>query len=236
MTKEGVAITNGALSLKVGTSTYGCTGTTANSCDYQTSSTLVTVSAISVSSATTIAITGAGFSAYSSTSSPNFKFASIKADSVSVSSDTSATATFNNGIPLTNGTVGVKGQLYFQENASPKQQWAYTTATLVNTPTVTAIDAPVTCSFAGGCSVSISQPGLITSLVGDSTKNQIRVCGQLCTPNVADSTGTVTKCSLPALATQYSIDNFKIIGEQYLMGVPFSSNPALTNTVWDGSH
>jgi len=73
----------------------------------------------------------------------------------------------------------VKGQLYFQENASPKQQWAYfdSTATLINTPSVTAIDSAVTCSYAGGCSVSISQAGLLTSLVGDSTKNQVRVCG-----------------------------------------------------------
>jgi hypothetical protein len=73
-------------------------------------------------------------------------------------------------------------------------------------------------------------------LVGDPSKNQIRVCGYLCTPNPAESTGTVTKCSVPALATQHSIDNFKITGEQYLMGTPFSSNSALTMTVWDGSH
>jgi len=140
---------------------------------------LVTVSAIAKASDTTITITGAGFSAYTGSSSPLFRFASIKADSVSVASDTSATATFNNGIPLTSGTAGVKGQLYFQENASPKQQWAYfdAAATLMNTASVTSIDSAVTCSFAGGCSVSISQPGLITSLVGDPTKNQVRVCG-----------------------------------------------------------
>ena len=179
LTKEGMAIVDGPLSLRVGTSTYTCTGVAANSCNYQTSSTLVTVSAISKTSDTIISITGSGFSAYSGSSSPFFKFASIKADSVSVASDTSATATFNNGIPLTSGTVGVKGQLYFQENASPKQQWAYfdSTATLINTPSVTAIDSAVTCSFAGGCSVSISQAGLLTSLVGDPTKNQVRVCG-----------------------------------------------------------
>jgi hypothetical protein len=179
LTKEGLTVTDGPLSLKVGSSVYACTGASANSCNYQTSSTLVTVSAISKSSDTTIDITGTGFSAYSASSSPFFRFAGIKADSVSVASDTSATATFTNGIPLTSGATGVKAQLYFQENSTPKQQWANfaSTATLINTPSVTSIDSAVTCSFAGGCSVSISQAGLLTSLVGDPTKNQVRVCG-----------------------------------------------------------
>lgn len=179
LTKENLAVADGPLSLKVGTTVYSCTGSTANSCNYQTSSTLVTVSAISKTSDTTISITGAGFSAYTASSSPFFKFASIKADSVSVASDTSATATFTNGVPLTSGITGVKGQLYFQENSTPKQQWAYfeSTATLINTVSVTSIDSAVTCSFAGGCAVSISQPGLLSSLIGDPTKNQVRVCG-----------------------------------------------------------
>ena len=66
---------------------------------------------------------------------------------------------------------------------------------------------------------------LLNSLVGDSLKNQIRVWEYLCTPNPAESTGTVTKCSVPALATQNSIDNFKITGEQYLMDGPSRAIP-----------
>lgn len=46
----------------------------------------------------------------------------------------------------------------------------------------------------------------------------------------------MTKCALPPLPTTQSIDKFSIIGESYLMGVPFSSNNALTMSVWDGSH
>ncbi len=64
----------------------------------------------------------------------------------------------------------------------------------------------------------------------------VRVCGQICKPLLSDSSPTVTKCSLPGLATAYSIDQYKIVEESYVMGVAFSSNSALTNTVWDGSH
>jgi hypothetical protein len=65
-------------------------------------------SAISKTSDTTVAISGTGFSAYSGWSLLFFKFAGIKADSVSVRSDTSDPATFTNGIPLTIATAGVK--------------------------------------------------------------------------------------------------------------------------------
>lgn len=38
------------------------------------------------------------------------------------------------------------------------------------------------------------------------------------------------------MATTYSIDNFDIISESYLIGVPFSSKSALTMKMWDGSN
>jgi hypothetical protein len=38
------------------------------------------------------------------------------------------------------------------------------------------------------------------------------------------------------MPTTYSIDNYKIVSESYLMGVPFSNNQTLTMSVWDHSH
>ena len=119
MTKENVAFALGSISLKVAGVVYACQGASANSCDYQSSDTLLTVSALA-SSANTIELTGTGFSSYSTWTS-NFLLASILANSVVINSDTSATATFNNGIPLTNGASEVKGKFYFQSSSSPQQ-------------------------------------------------------------------------------------------------------------------
>lgn len=89
--------------------------------------------------------------------------------------------------------------------------------------TAVTLDTPVDCSFAGGCSIQINQPGLLKNLVADSSKNVVRVCSQVCTVDKAASTENFVKCTLPALATENSIDNFKIVGESYLFGTPFSS-------------
>jgi hypothetical protein len=44
------------------------------------------------------------------------------------------------------------------------------------------------------------------------------------------------RCTIPPLATTYSIDKYAIVTESYLMGVPFSSIADQTMKVWDGSH
>ena len=56
-----MVITNQALKLKVGTTFYTCTGAGATDCDYQTSDTLLTVSAVAKPSDTTVTITGTNF-------------------------------------------------------------------------------------------------------------------------------------------------------------------------------
>ncbi len=108
-----------------------------------------------------------------------------------------------------------------------------------NAATVTSLDTAVSCSYAGGCTIAITQGGLLANLASDPAKNNIRVCGQLCQLDAAASTASQVKCKLPALATTSSVDQFKIVQESYLMGVPFSSKPLdeeLTMSVWDGSH
>jgi hypothetical protein len=94
-----------------------------------------------------------------------FIFAGIYADSVTVNSDTSATATFNNGIPLTLATQPSRGSLIFQQNTAPAiQQWAVSVNSVANPISASSIDTGVSCSFAGGCQVSITQTGLLANL------------------------------------------------------------------------
>jgi hypothetical protein len=99
---------------------------------------------------------------------------------VSVTSSTEAVATFSNGVPLI--ATALKPYLYFQSDNSPVQHWATSpfTAKLTTGLAATALDSTVSCSFAGGCSLSITEPGLLANLLSDPAKNTIRVCGQRC--------------------------------------------------------
>lgn len=171
-TKENLAVPAGSsLKLKINGNITECTGLNGE-CDYQTSATLATVTSItSDSDLKTVNINGAGFSTFSGYSA-HFKYLSVSADSVQVVNDFLVTAYFNNGIPLT--SVATSGYLYFQSDTSPVQLYATlsTSAKLASPISVTAIDLPLNCSFAGGCQLSITQTGLLTSLLsGDPSKN-----------------------------------------------------------------
>jgi hypothetical protein len=114
-----------------------------------------------------ITITGTGFTGFSS-SLPHFSYSGVIADSVTLNSDMQAVATFTKGIPLTSGSLGVRGYLWFKDDSTLIEQWATSSATLINSPTVTAVDESITCSFAGGCTLSITQNGLLSNLqLGD---------------------------------------------------------------------
>ena len=164
-------------------------------------------------------------------------FAGVLADSVALSSEMQAVATFSKGIPLISGTVPVRGYLWFTDSSTLIQQWATSSAAILNPPSFVEVDQSISCSFAGGCTLSITQSGLLSNLLlGDPYKNSIRVCGQVCKVNVNESTASQVRCNVPALPTLYSIDNYNLISEQYLMGTPFSSDSTQTMLVWDGSH
>jgi hypothetical protein len=137
-----------------------------------------------------ITITGTGFTGFFS-SLPHFSYSGVIADSVTLNSDLQAVATFTKGIPLTSGTLGVRGYLWFKDDSTLVEQWATSSATLLNSPTVTAVDESITCSFAGGCTLSITQNGLLSNLqLGDQARNTIRICGQTCKLNVTESSAS----------------------------------------------
>ena len=186
-------------------------------------------------STTAIKFVGTGFQTLTDYTA-KAKYLGVEATSVVVTSDTEALAEFANGVPLS--SVSQKAFLYFTWAVSPIQHYAVN-VNLTNAATVAALDAPVSCSFAGGCSISISQSGLLTNLLSDPARNNIRVCGQLCKIDTAASTASQVKCTLPPMATTASIDQFKIVSESYISGVAFSSRPTdeqATMSVWDGSH
>ncbi|TNV88211.1 hypothetical protein FGO68_gene8985 [Halteria grandinella] len=218
--------------LKVGSTSYSCSGSNGE-CNYETQTTFPSISTATATDSYSIQFTGTGFTTLSGFEAL-VSFLNIEADSVIVNSDTDLVATFTNGIPIGNGVVP---QLSFSEASSNITHWALNSATVTNTVSSTIqIESSVQCSFAGGCSLKINQPGLIQNLLNDTSSNAIRICGQVCTPQPSLSDAASLSCALPPLATTKSVTDFTIIGESYLYGTPFSSLAAQTLSVWDGSH
>lgn len=66
------------------------------------------------------------------------------------------------------------------------------------------------CSFAGGCTYEVSSIGLASMLKQFPDKNHIKVCGDICEFDEAESTSQVAKCKVPSQSTIYSNENFEI--------------------------
>ena len=156
-----------AITVKVGSTSYTCANSDTTQCQYTTGSSMPSVSAASIVS-NYISLTGTNFIT-SSGFTPKARFAGVYADSVTINSATDAVATFNNGVPYQGSTSPVKPELYFVSTTTTETHWASVTPTLSNQPPNLATSS-VTCSYAGGCALSIAAQGLSSSL-SNSTKS-----------------------------------------------------------------
>lgn len=184
---KAASVASTSLKVKLGTTSSACVGTSGE-CDYETSSVnFPEVSAIALTDAHTLSFTGTGLQLLQADYTAGVTFSGIKADSVTLDSDTSATAVFTQGIPIGSG---VKPKLYFANAATGITHWAVSTATVSNTLTPSlSLDSSLDCSFAGGCLLKVTQPGLVHNLLNDTAKNVIRVCGQVCNATAVNQTG-----------------------------------------------
>ena len=195
------------------------------------------VSSISQTDSLTLSITGLSFQmggASGFVAGVSFVFSN--ADTVTVNSDTSITAVFNNGIPKT--LTAKLSSVYFTSTSPNATHWASvaSNATITNRFVSNSIATPVSCSFAGACNLSINEPGLLNNLINDPNA-AINVCGQPCTLLASQSSASSVQCSLAPLPTTYSIMNYQVIMEDYIVGNPFSSlNNLASWSVFDGSY
>ncbi|TNV88229.1 hypothetical protein FGO68_gene13028 [Halteria grandinella] len=229
---KAASIADNALMVWIGTTQYLCEGG-AGACNYKTDSAIYSITGVSKASTTTIVYTGTGFTSTMVAFDKTGSYAGIQADLTTVDSDTQITATFTNGVPLSQ--VAISPQLNLTFESTMEAHMAVITTTLANPITAIAVDAAVDCSFAGGCFMSISQPGLLTTLQNDASSS-VLVCQQPCLPSPDDSSPATLKCRLPPLATTYSTAQFNITEESYLVGAPFSSKAALTEYLFDGNY
>lgn len=192
---KAVAINSAtAVTVKLGSTSYQCVNSDTTQCQYSTSASMPAVSAASIVSGQYISLTGTNF--FTSGYTAKVRYAGVYADSVSIDSATGVVASFTKGVPFQG--IAVKPELSFVK-PSGETHFASVTATLSNLPP-TLTTAATTCSFAGGCQLTLNTQGL-SSTLSNSTRARINVCGATCAYSAAVSTISATKCLLPALNT-----------------------------------
>jgi len=156
----------------------------------------------------TLVFTGTGF--FTSDYSAAAGFMAVAADSVTIDSDTQATATWTRGVPTTSSDSAAPG-LWFVSDASTETHFAISTAVHTNPLTVASSSSGLECSFAGGCTYELSvNSGLASLLEHHGDTNYIQVCESPCEYLDSESTSSAVKCRLPSLSTAYSNANFQI--------------------------
>ena len=158
----------------------------------------------------------------------------VEADTVVVDSNTQVTATWNDGVPLTSSAASPILRLKDSSNVVTTAICTTSTGghvTLTNAPVIPTTSAQ-TCSFAGGCLLDISSPGLTQMLKSDPENNYVTVCDNRC-PLSQSSTSSSTTCTLPSLSTSYSDSTMGIQVSHKLNGTVTSSGTTHQN-VFDG--
>ena len=123
-------------------------------------------------------------------------FKGVESSSATIDSDTSITATFSTGIPISDvasapsvrfvPTSGGRRRLMSLVDADLQLIAIPSDVTVSNTLSVTDSTSGLSCSFQGGCSYTVTAAGLTSSLTVSET-NQIDVCGNPCIINTAES-------------------------------------------------
>lgn len=196
------------LYLKTASGSYSCANSLNSAeCHFeQAQASSPSVTGATISNSSTIAIDGTDFP--TSDYDVIVLFKGVESDSATINSDTSITATFNNGIPVSESAdspsirfvpaeTGDRRQLISLSDAGIQLVgWLNGDVTLQNTLSVTASTSGLSCSFQGGCSYTVTSDGL-TSTLTDSETNYIDVCGNNCVIDTDASDADQTTCTLP---------------------------------------
>jgi len=198
------------------------------------SATNVIVTGASIDSTTVMTVTGDFFPTadYDAVVS----FAGINSSSVSIDDANTLTVTFDNGIPISD--VAKEPEVFFWHQTNTGYYIrAYNDIVdffgISNPMDLTGnTGSPINCSYAGGCNYDIVAPGLASSLELDT--NYIDVCGNVCEVVSSDATGVT--CSVPAVATSYSVENYSILKSATLTATMDASTPSEVSKLTDGNN
>ena len=219
-------VTGDSITLKTTSGSYSCGNTeTPDECNFeQLDSSSPVVTAATLDSSSTITVTGTAFP--TSDYDVIVLFKGVESSSAVIDSDTSITATFSNGIPVSDTAdspsvrfvpteTRIRRRLMSLVDADLQLIAIASDVTVSNTLSVTDSTNGLSCSFQGGCSYSVSAVGLTASLI-DSATNSIDVCGNPCVINAEESDADQLTCTLPYVSTAYSASNFEIVTQGIL--------------------
>jgi len=155
----------------------------------------------------------------------------VQSDSGEILSDTLLTVTWDLGVPVALNPTTIELRLFNDPTRRMLQDSgttifvAFSTFGGLQVPlNIISSSSGISCSFAGGCPYQIEASGLASSLLG-SPDNKIDFCGQECPLDVANSSVLQARCTVPALPSLYSVDNYKIK----------KAGPLANKGVWSGT-
>ena len=128
---------------------------------------------------------------------------------VTINSANEASLNFNTGLPI--GT-GLKIVLTYKvKNSDPEESFNAKSLTIDTTSDLTTDLGTITsssssCSFAGGCALSLTNLAGLGSILENSDRAKITICGEECKYDAAASTANTAKCIMPEMITTYSVD------------------------------
>ena len=146
-----------------------------------------TVTSITNTVSGQIVFTGTNFFTAAQNFTASASYGGAMADSVTVDSATQVTAQWNYGLPPIGQSI--VPSLWFDETGTDVKHSANISASLNKALSVTSSTSGLTCSFAGGCNLTINAEGLSTMLKNDTVNNFISVCDEKCEfiTNLSDS-------------------------------------------------
>lgn len=103
------------------------------------------------------------------------EFAGVTADSVTIDSATQATATFTWGVPIGTGSPLIT---FDSDTETYSKFWSNGESEYTNALAATDSTSGLTCSFAGGCTYTVTAQSLATMIRDDDSINQVTVCGK----------------------------------------------------------
>jgi hypothetical protein len=223
-----------SLDLQVASTTYECRdGSSTDACDL-TLDLSPEVTSIAFGS-NTVTLTGSGFSITDFTSAW-VSVAGMSADEVTVNGDTSVSATFDMGVPITNGAISPVLAFASDDEDELSELYAVMSATLTNELDITAVNSP-DCSWAGGCALTIESTGTGLATAMNQGEAVVTVCDNVCVIDTDESAENEAVCYLPALHTVTSMNDFSLEAEDMIYGsTNFADTDGQEDAAWDGSN
>lgn len=191
------------------------------------------VTSVSASSGTVISFSGTNLD-QSSTHDISAKLGGTLGTNLNIGL---GTVEFADGIPL---GQNLKFELIYKDKTDNRKSYTAKSVTFSNANDISnaltgATAAATSCSFAGGCTLTINNANGLKSTLNNAGSS-IKVCGKTCEIDFAASTATSVKCALPRMNTIYAEHTLHLDERTSIKGEIVGSAPTFAKKLFDGSN